>query len=1051
MYSTSSYPVFFQFRSRFRPLDSELRAAGSAAPALLALILLLGGGPAQGFGQTAFVDFTTPGQYTNSFNPWNDVGGANLGAFAFVQSATAGVGGSGGVSVFQSTDTTATYTNQSWDFSTKGAAMTISVMVKANGQTSGDKVQLGIINSTDNGLNDNGTVAFESFRIIPASPTGFSLREQYRSGGVLTENQLGTINTTVGNWYKFVVTFTNVSGASGAYDAACAFYDYGTDGLTPGADIVSFSTSVSHTGQTDVTAPRMWPAFRAFQDAGIDAWDSFLVYTPASPPVITIPLTNATVAAGQSATFRVLAEGPGPISYLWLTNGVLISGATANSYTTPALAASSTNIAVVAKNANGAATNSAAINVFVPSLAAIANLPATGIETTAATLKGQVLSTGGDVPKVNLFYGPTDGGANAGAWSNSLSLGLQSGAFSQTISGLNSNTTYFFAAEASNSAGSAWAQPSGTFTTLATNPPAPPSVAVLTQHNDDARDGANLQETLLNTSNVNTNQFGLLYTRPVDDQVYAQPLIMTNASILGKGVHNLVIVATVNDSVYAFDADDPRVTAPYWQVSFLGPNIRAPRNSDMTGACGGNYKDFSGNLGIVGTPVIDPASGTIYLVARTLENGSTFVQRLHALDVATGLDRVPPVVITATYAGDGAGSVGGVLTFDPQRQNQRPGLALANGVVYIAWASHCDWGPYHGWVIGYDASTLQRMVVYNDTPNGYNGGIWMSGQAPAIDSQGNLYLSTGNGSVDTASSLDRGESFLKLTPNGGRLAVASWFTPYNWPVLEAGDVDLGSDGLMLIPGTSLVFGGGKQGMMYLVNRDKMGGLSGGSSDTNIVQSFRVTNNQIHGGAVWWNGAGGPYAYVWPAAAALQQYRFDASSDKFALPAFAQGPSVAPNGQPGGILALSADGSKPGSGIVWASHQMSGDANQSVRPGILRAYDAGNVAHELWNSEQLSARDAVGNFAKFVPPTVANGKVYLATFSGRLDVYGLLAPAGPVRVTVQWQGKQVRLSWPAGTLQSAGQVTGPYTNITTATSPYTLSPTNAAQFFRVKSP
>ncbi len=1051
MFSNPSSSVSLQVCSRFLTSYSTRRPAGLVAPALLGLALLLSSGPARALGQTAFLDFNTPGQYTNSFNPWNDVGGANFGAFAFMRSPTAGVGGSGGVSVFQSTDTTATYTNQSWNFSTNGAAMTMSVMIKANGQTSGDKVQLGIINSTDNGLNDNGTVAFESFRMIPASPTSFTLREQYRSGGVLTENQLGTINTTVGNWYKFVVTLTNVSGASGAYDAACAVYDYGADGLTPGADIVGFSTTVSHTGQTDITVPQMWPAFRAFQDAGIDAWDNFLVYTPASPPVITIPLTNATVAAGQSTTFRVLAEGPGAISYLWLTYGVIVSGATGSTYTTPALAGGSTNIAVVAENANGAVTNSAAISVFVPSVATIANLPATGIGTTIATLKGQVLSTGGDVPKVNLFYGTTDGGTNAAAWSNSVSLDLRSGAFSQTISDLSSNTTYFFAAEAGNSAGSAWAQPSGTFTTLATNPPAPPSIAVLTQHNDDARDGANLQETILNTSNVNTNQFGLLYTRAVDDQIYAQPLIMTNVSILGKGVHNLVIVATVNDSVYAFDADDPTVTTPYWQTSFLGPNIRAPRNSDMTGACGGNYKDFSGNLGIVGTPVIDPATGTIYLVARTLENGGTFVQRLHALDVATGLDRVPPVVITATYPGDGDGSVGGVITFDPQRQNQRPGLALANGVVYIAWASHCDWGPYHGWVIGYDASTLQRVVVYNDTPNGYNGGIWMSGQAPANDGQGNQYLSTGNGSVDTASSLDRGESFLKLTPNGGRLAVASWFTPYNWPVLEAGDVDLGSGGLMLIPGTNLVFGGGKQGIMYLVNRDNMGGLSGGSSDTNIVQSFPVTSNQIHGGAVWWNGAGGPYAYVWPSAADLQQYRFDASAGKFALPAFAQGASVAPNGQPGGILALSADGSKPGSGIVWASHQMSGDANQSVRPGILRAYDAGNVAHELWNSEQLSARDAVGNFAKFVPPTVANGKVYLATFSGRLDVYGLLAPAKPVSVTVQLQGKQVQLSWPAGTLQSAGQVTGLYTNITTATSPYTLSPTNAEQFFRVKSP
>jgi PKD repeat protein len=867
-------------------------------------------------------------------------------------------------------------------------------------------------------------------------------------------------------------------------------------------------------------------------------------------------------------------------------------------------------------------------------LATVTNLPATGIQTSTATLNGQVLATGNDPPNLTLYYGPVDGGTNAGAWAQELALGLQTGLFAQVVSGLSSNTAYFFTTEGVNAAGSAWAVPSEAFTTPATNPPLPASVAVLTQHNDNGRTGANLQEGVLNTSNVNTNQFGLVFTRAVDDQVYAQPLIMTNVSVVGKGVHNLVIVATVNDSVYAFDADDASVTAPYWQTGFLGPNARAPRNTDMTGACGGNYQDFSGNLGIVGTPVIDPASGTIYLVARTLENGGTFVQRLHALDVATGSDRANPTVIAATYAGTGDGSLGGVLTFDPQRANQRPGLALVNGVVYISWSSHCDWGPYHGWVIGYDASTLQQAVVFNDTPNGYNAGIWMSGQGPAADTNGNLYLSTGNGTVDAAGAINRGESFLKLTRSGTNLTVASWFTPYNWQVLENGDIDLGSGGLLLIPGTSLAFGGGKEGIVYLVNRDNMGGLSGAAADTNIVQSFPVTTDQVHGGPVWWDGPGGPYGYIWPASVHLQQYRFNTAAGKFTLPALSQGPTAAPGGQPGGILALSANGNQSGSGIVWASHQLTGDANQSVRPGILHAYDAANLANELWNSQQVSARDAVGNFAKFVPPTVANGKVYLATFSGQLDIYGLLPSStlaqlsltpgnlnfgtvaigqsntrnfqlvntgglsltgtvstaspfkissgnpfslssgqtglvqvsfspvnagsfsnvvifisnggnstnalvgtaavvpvadftavptsgtwplvvaftdnstgtitnrswdfgdsgttnttltalshtyvgsgtntvrltasgpvgtntlarpnyiivtnvGPFSVTIQPSGKQLQLTWPAGTLQSAAQANGPYTNVLTAISPYTITPSNTAQFFRIK--
>ena len=520
-------------------------------------------------------------------------------------------------------------------------------------------------------------------------------------------------------------------------------------------------------------------------------------------------------------------------------------------------------------------------------------------------------------------------------------------------------------------------------------------VAVLTQHNNVAHTGANLEETVLNVANVNSNQFGLLYSRIVDDQIYAQPLVMTNVNIPGRGIHNIVIVATVNDSVYAFDADDATVTSPYWATSFINPpNIVPPANTDMSaiGACGGNYNDFSGNMGIVGTPVIDPVAGTVYLVARTKEFGATFVQRLHALDLRTGQERAnSPVVITATYPGNGAGNVGGLITFDPVRQNQRPGLTLVNGVVYVAWSSHCDLGPYHGWVIGYDAANLTRSVVYNDTPNGSNAGIWMSGEGISADTNGNLYLSVGNGSVgyngNPRDTINRGESILKLTRSGANLNVASWFTPYNYQTLENGDIDLGSAGVLLIPGTALAFSGGKQGVGYLVNRDAMGGLSFSSADTNVIQSLTLTTDQLHGGMVWWDGPGVSCGYIWPASVFLQQYIFDRATNMFTLPAFAQSPSSAPGGQPGGILALTANGTNAGTGIIWASHQLTGNANQSVRPGILHAYDAQNVSRELWSSEQNSARDGVGNFAKFVPPTVANGKVYLATFSSRLNVYG----------------------------------------------------------------
>jgi hypothetical protein len=661
-----------------------------------------------------------------------------------------------------------------------------------------------------------------------------------------------------------------------------------------------------------------------------------------------------------------------------------------------------------------------------------------------------------------LFYGPTDGGTTPGSWANSIVLGQQTSGFAQTVTGLSPSTLYYYAAEATNSAGPAWAAPSQSFTTQATNTPSS-YVAVLTQHNDSGRTGMNLAETFLNVTNVNTNQFGLVFSRDVDDQIYAQPLVMTNVSIPGRGTHNLVIVVTVNDSVYAFDADNPSVVAPYWTASFINPpNIVAPANSDFSaiGACGGGYQDFSGKTGIVGTPVIDPVAGTIYLVARTKEYGTNFVQRLHALDVSTGAERSnSPVIITATCAGTGDANVSGVITFDPIRQNQRPGLALVNVTVYISWSSHCDDSPYHGWVIGYDQTSLQRVAVYNDTPNGYQGGIWMSGQAPAFDASGNLYLVTGNGSVDTSGGVNRGESFLKLARSGTNLTVASWFTPYDWQHLENNDLDLGSGGLLLIPGTTLAFSGGKEGIVYLVNRDSMGGLtSSTTTNDNIVQSFPVTSNEVHGGAVWWDGPGVSYGYIWPASVYLQQYVFNRAAGKFTLPVFAQSPTAAPGGQPGGILALSANGTNAGTAIIWAVHQVGGDANQQVLPGILHAYNAQNVGIELWNSEQLNWRDTVGKFAKFVPPTVANGKVYLATFANRLNVYGLQPPP-PVNIAMS--GGNTTIYWPTNTpasytLQSTTNlVIGTWVNVTNRVAAsngvyqVTLPATTPAMFYRLK--
>jgi hypothetical protein len=362
-------------------------------------------------------------------------------------------------------------------------------------------------------------------------------------------------------------------------------------------------------------------------------------------------------------------------------------------------------------------------------------------------------------------------------------------------------------------------------------------------------------------------------------------------------------------------------------------------------------------------------------------------------------------------------------------------------------------------VIGYNDTTLQRTAVFNDTPNGSNGGIWMSGQAPAADASGNLYLVVGNGTVDTNGGPNRGESFLKLTPNGTNLTVASWFTPYDWQNLENGDLDLGGGGLLLIPGTSLAFSGGKEGIAYLVNRDNMGGLTTSTvTNNNVVQSFQVTTDEIHGGAVWWDGPGVSYGYVWPSSVFLQQYTFNHATSQFILPAFAQSPTPAPDGQPGGILALSSSGTNAGTAIIWAVHQLDGDANQQVLPGILHAYSAVNVTNELWNSEEISSRDSLGKFAKFVPPTVANGKVYLATFSGQLDVFGLQPPPP---VNISYADGYSAITWPtnttsAYTLESTTNlVLGPWATVTNSVSisngvyQVIVPATMSASFYRLK--
>lgn len=520
--------------------------------------------------------------------------------------------------------------------------------------------------------------------------------------------------------------------------------------------------------------------------------------------------------------------------------------------------------------------------------------------------------------------------------------------------------------------------------------------SVLTQHNDNTRAGFDGNETVLTTSNVNPKSFGLLFNLRVDDEVYAQPLVYGNLNI-ASGTHNVVFIATTNNTVYAYDGTTGQL---YWQQNYTQSGMRPPLASDMNSSWCSPYTDFAGNIGIVGTPVIDSSSKTMYFVARSTGDG-TFVQYLHAINITDGTEKPgSPVAISASVPGTGDGSTKGAVSFDPRRNNQRQGLLLVNGVVYISWSSHCDWNPYHGWIIGYNASTLKQQLVYCDTPNGEAGGLWESGMGIAADSQGNLYVTSGNGTVgdDPFSETDngtnagsvnpnpsdltnRGESALKLTPSGSSLTVSSFFTPLDYYYMDQNDLDYGGMGTLLIPGTNAYVTGAKDGNIYLLNKDNMGGYS---TTANMVLQTVPLNASMHCQPAFYPGGVNNYFYVWSENDQLRAFLLSGG-------VFNSNPATSsdagPRGGCGADLSVSANGTAQGSAILWAAYAPSGDASSVVSAGILRAFDAADITHDLWNSVQ-SGRDYGGNYAKFCSPTIANGHVYLATFSQKVAVYGL---------------------------------------------------------------
>jgi hypothetical protein len=548
---------------------------------------------------------------------------------------------------------------------------------------------------------------------------------------------------------------------------------------------------------------------------------------------------------------------------------------------------------------------------------------------------------------------------------------------------------------------------------------------VLTYHNDTARDGVNSREFALSSSTVTTSTFGKLFSCAVDGAVYAQPLWMRGVSVAGS-THNVFLVATQHDSVYLFDADSsPCVT--YWHVNLLdtlhgGTSGEGPVTWNDVGAC---YGDIYPEVGVTGTPVIDSATNTIYLVSASESNArnsgncagasGNFYHRLHALDLFSGSEKYnAPVTIAASVPGTGDGSVNGMVSFSSQLHHNRSGLAEAGGKIYIAFSAHEDAAPYHGWVIAYKASNVQQqLAVFNTTPNGVNGadgGIWGGGAAPAIDSGGDLYVTTGNGVFDELPpppNDDYGDSILRLhyfkgsTLNGTNLSISGYFTPYDQSNLAQHDTDLGSGGVVLLPNQTgsgpqhLLTQVGKEGVVYLIDRDNMGQYNS-NNNNQIVQTFDGPAYGLWGSpALWHNNLylGGQYDTV-------RQFTFNPSTELFNTNVASQTPSSF--GYPGAIPSVSSQGTSRG--IVWTlDTSLYGYASPNAGvncyvvpvpqactgPAILHAYNANNLAQEYWNSTQAANnRDQAGNAVKFVPPTVANGKVYVGTRT-EIDVYGLL--------------------------------------------------------------
>ena len=677
-------------------------------------------------------------------------------------------------------------------------------------------------------------------------------------------------------------------------------------------------------------------------------------------PQISMQPANQSVNAGQSANFSVTATGTAPLQYQWHKGGAALSGATSASYTTPATTSADTgaSFTVTVSNTVGSVTSTAAI-LIVAAAPQISVQPTNQSVTVGQTASFSVTATGASPLQYQWSRsGAVIAGATSAVYTTAATTASDNGAT--------------FSVVVTNSAGTVTSQTATLTVTAAASPPGPD---VVTYKYDASRSGQNTAESKLTLTNVSSASFGKLYNLTVDGKVDAQPLFVSSLAIAGT-THDVVFVETEHGSVYAFDAN---LGTLLWQVSLLASG---ETTSDERG-CG----QVTPEIGITATPVIDRsagAHGTMYVVAMSKDSSANYHQRLHAIDLTTGAELLSgPTEITATYSAS---------SFAPGQYEERAALLLLNGTIYTTWTSHCDIGPYGGWIIAFNQSTLALSATLNVALGASGSGfssqgpaIWMSGGGPAADSSGNVYLLTANGRFETTlngggfpSGGDYGNSFLKLSASGSTLSVADYFAMSGEVAESGGDTDLGSGGILLLPDLTdatgtvrhLSVGAGKDGNIYVVNRDNMGKFS--SVGNNIWQEI----DGALGGGIWSTPAYfNANVYYGPQGASLKA--FSVSGAKL---------STAPSSQtsthfpfPGTLPVVSANGT--GNAIVWAYENSS--------PAVLHAYSASNLANELYNSGQAAnARDQFGAGNKFIVPLVVNGKVFVAS-TNSVAIFGLL--------------------------------------------------------------